>query len=386
MALIKSRITEFHLLSNKRTLKKNMGTVSNMIFGKHWHPWFMSQTEKDFNKHNELFQPALAELKIIQTEEQKQKFLMKTLKRVSNQEPITPVDIVNAVDGVDSESTANIVVAFTKQVSKVSDAYPLVPNAFGNFMEVVKVTWSVDITKASEASLAVGPIKLQNTPEYEALVKTFVENTHLGSDNIFESLRLLQKFADSNEVLTFLACHPMLAKGLGLKLFLVGYYQFGIDGSFKGFISDTHSAFEKKLTPVYRTIRLTGQFVYHNKFTFLTSFSTVGLATYFFNISRIEVKPLLTEAAVVITPPTPKTIFPPSKWSPKNFYVDYAYSCVRDTSTTASYMIANFFGSNVMASREGAMDAAFSEEAKHAIDKAAADLVPKVIDKITKSL
>lgn len=178
----------------------------------------------------------------------------------------------------------------------------------------------------------------------------------------------------------------MVCKGLGLHLFVLGFHHFGMEGSFKGFLSDSLRGLEEKLTPVYRGVRVTTRFVYNNRFAFLTSFSAIGIASYMFNFRTPSNVPLIKEVAEIVVVAPVKVEIPESKWSPKNTYVLYGFECVRGATSGASYMFTNLVGSNAVAAREGALDATVSPENKIVIEKAVNEIIPVLVDKIKDSV
>lgn len=146
----------------------------------------------------------------------------------------------------------------------------------------------------------------------------------------------------------------------------------GSENSFKIFLGEVRDLVEWKLTPVYRSIRVSFSFVYKHKFKIISTTSLVGFIYHhcFFNLKPPLIEPLA---------PVPKL---ESKWAPSDPLTKDRFVAFRDSVGQLSYMITNTLSSFVVGARHGVIDAAVTPEVRQQIEAGFNKVVPVIVDAI----
>jgi len=340
--------------------------------------------ENDFITHQNAFKNALEN--ITQTPEEQSQFVYTLVEVVHTKGVLTSQNIISAVKtSLDGDVKAQeAVTALSREVIPLANRFPLDPQAGVDLKETIEVLRQPLLIELNEKAEAFRDVPLDEHPQFAEMVTRFISKINLGSGRILDSLDVLISSAGVNELITFLSSSPMLAKGLGLHLFMLGYYSFSLDGSLTSFLQAVRNKVDWKVQPVYRSIKVSWNFIYKNKVTLIGTTSLMGFAyNYWFNnapstglsFRKAVILPQLTEVPALVHNSSSVFMTPGTE---TKFIVVKNWLC------QSAYMASNVLSNLIWAGQQGVLDSSLTPELKEQMEKSVTRLIPSVIDNIGK--
>lgn len=339
--------------------------------------------ENDFINHQNAFKNVLED--VTQTPEEQSQFVCTLAEVVHTKGVLTSQNIISAVKtSIDGDVKAQeAVTALSREVIPFANRFPLDPQAGVDLKESVEFFPKPSLIELNEKAEAFRDVPLDEHPQFAEMVTRFISKINLGSGRILESVDFLISSAGVNELITFLSSSPMLAKGLGLHLFMLGYYSFSVDGSLTSFLQAVRNKVEWKVQPVYRSIKVSWNFIYKNKVTLIGTTSLIGCAyNYWFNapstgssFRKAVILPQLTEVPSLVQNSSSVFMTPGTE---TKFIVAKNWLC------QSAYMATNVLSNLIWAGQQGVLDSSLTPELKEQMEKSVTRLIPSVIDNIGK--
>lgn len=169
------------------------------------------------------------------------------------------------------------VLSLSYKAIKAAERFPMKPGVEDGLQDSLVNVSGSELARLNKQGLGYKDVSIVDLPSYENLVVKFTSQLDLASGpNPVESIDILIELSNANELVTFLSANHVLIKGLGLPMFMIGYYSLGSENSFKIFLGEVRDLVEWKPTPVYRSIRVSFSFVYKHKFKIISTTSLVG--------------------------------------------------------------------------------------------------------------
>ena len=131
-------------------------------------------------------------------------------------------------------------------------------------------------------------LNIWKNPHLSDGISRFINHLDDTADRSLDSINLLIDFLRINEALTFLCSNQLLAKGLGLKLFLFLY--LGNSDLFTFFLLKVHVHLEKLITPLYNYVKIKFYLIYKDNCVVRGTFS--GLGRIVFDVKSLYCDPL----------------------------------------------------------------------------------------------
>lgn len=379
----------FGSLSSKKIIFKNFSSKPGSIFkricnfqqGDQSPELFLS--EHQFRTHNSSFREALKDLTISQTPAEQKEFITEVASTIIRNTQLQPEKILKGVlssvqENLDAQQA---ILSLSSKAIKAAQSCPMKPRVEEDLRNSFSDISHSDLARLNEQGLGFKDVNIVDLPAYKSLVTKFTSQLDLASGpNPMESIDILIDLSNTSELVTFLSANQMLVKGLGLPMFMIGYYSLGSENSFKIFLGEVRDLVEWKLTPVYKSIKVSFSFVYKHKFKIITTTSFAGFMYHFF---FTNVKLPLVESAVL--PPIPKLELKlESKWAPNDPLTKDRFVAFRDDVGQMSYMVSNTVSSFFVGASHGVLDAAETPEVRHQIAEGLNKVVPAVVDTIVE--
>lgn len=369
----------FGSLSTKKFSTKSTGAlfkrISNFKDGDESAKVFLA--EHDFRLHNCNYKDVLSH--VSQTPSEQKQFLQEIAGVIVQKSKLEPEQVLKGVSSSveGNQEAQDAVLSLSYKAIKAAERLPIKPGVEDGLKESLVNLSGSELARLNEQGLGFKDVSIVDLPSYKSLVVKFTSQLDLASGpNPVESIDILIELSNANELVTFLSANHVLVKGLGLPMFMVGYYSLGSENSFKIFLGEVRDLVEWKLTPIYRSVKVSFSFVYKHKFKIISATSLVGFISHycFFNFKVPLIKPLA---------PAPKLELQlESKWAPSDPLTKDRFVAVRDLVGQTSYMISNTFSSFFIGARHGVIDAAVTPEMREQIEIGVNKVVPVIVDTI----
>lgn len=340
--------------------------------------------EHDFINHHNKFKNSLDN--VHQTPEEQLEFFEVVVDVLVQPGGIlTPQNVLSGVrKSLEYNSNAQeAVIALSTEVIKISNRFPLDPKAASGVKRIVEEGKDSLGGGLENSGSIYQHVELSEHPQFNEMADKFISKTNLGSGRVLESIDLLIEACKINELVTFLASSPLLAKGLGLHLFMVGYYSFSVEGSLKSFLSSVRDKVEWQSTPVFRSVKVGCEFIYKHKLKFMgTTSALVFTYHYFFNSTLFKILP---QKNLVVTK-TPIVVLENSPWVFRTPKSESNFLSVKDWLCQSAYMASNTLSSMIWASKQGVMDSPLPPEVKDSIREKANEVIPAIVDRLVEGI